>query len=44
MKINIRTKGNNNSTQETPGYPDLHKKFKIHVQNKTYTNLITNIK
>jgi hypothetical protein len=44
MKINIRMKGNKNNTQETPGYPDLHNRFKIHVQNRTYNNLITNIK
>ena len=44
MKINISMKGNNNNTQEIPGYPALHNKFKIHVQNRTYNNLMTNIK
>jgi hypothetical protein len=34
MKINIKTNGNNNNIQETPGNPDLQIKFKIHVQNK----------
>jgi len=44
MKINIRMKGNSNNTQEIPGYPALHNKFKIHVQNITYKNLMMNIK
>ena len=44
MKININMKGNNSNSQETPGYPALHNKFRIHVQNKTYMNLTTNIK
>ena len=44
MKINIKMKGNNSNSQETLGYPALHNKFRIHVQNKTYMNLTTNIK
>jgi hypothetical protein len=43
MKINININGNNNKNHEIPGNPALQIKFKIHVQNNTYTNLITNI-
>lgn len=35
--------GNNNKNHETPGNPALQIKFKIHVQNNTYMNLIINI-
>ena len=44
MKININMNGNNNNTHETPDTPALQSKFKIHVQNKTYINLIAKIK
>jgi hypothetical protein len=40
---NMAINGSNTKNHETPVYPFLHSRFKIHVQNNTYKNLIKNI-